>query len=620
MRNRRHKLERIDIDELFSSPVNRGMLSFLERPPEEAQARLREKQKVNAIDAGRMNPTGELSLGHETQEVTALSFPGESDVPLHSIGVRSFPSSLESVTDTTVPQSDSPPGGKSPMAEQELVNSPALLRSQIIPKAELDLHPSHAEGGVFSFAAALDTQGELPTGQKLTPPGKLPIGYIFNSEGELPSLEQHTNYSSGPHKSVYPQGKLPQDVATNLSAKGLTQGLSHPVGNSFGVPERSGGKVQFRKSRTPSETNQKYSLGKLPRGVTPQSYSSPQVLTRMLSPERDITNAAQPESIDGSVVGRRQKVRRAIVAQDGHSSGEQLLYQVLWNAGSAETPETRLLSIGYSGMSALCKLEKSNCKKNVQGLIQKLAVEITEPHQSVSSTGTTYRIFSYKEILRRREAASMVWVVRTSGVRFVNPLGNSPSEPVGELPLGAGGDLPPQSIGSLMAGAGGSSPRGPIGKTPTQIERGRKEQESVLPSASENIEQLYTFARLQITEFDDDACRLLWRKCKEVAPDCTLAEVIYYFDLKVRQLFNDRVRNVSNPVGLMIWSVPKMFEGSEALYLQRRRAKVEEVRKAAEAVAQFEQSRADWQALLDDPSTSEEDRRFYRKLLGYTDN
>jgi hypothetical protein len=66
----------------------------------------------------------------------------------------------------------------------------------------------------------------------------------------------------------------------------------------------------------------------------------------------------------------------------------------------------------------------------------------------------------------------------------------------------------------------------------------------------------------------------------------------------------------------MIWSVPKMFEGPDALYLERRRAKAEEAARAAEALAQFEENRAHWQALLDDPSTSNEDKQFYRKLLG----
>ena len=56
MAKRSNKLDRISIDELFSSPVNRGMLSFLEKTAEQSQERLFEKQKVDAADAKRLAP------------------------------------------------------------------------------------------------------------------------------------------------------------------------------------------------------------------------------------------------------------------------------------------------------------------------------------------------------------------------------------------------------------------------------------------------------------------------------------------------------------------------------------------------------------------------------------
>src|ERR1700761_975314 len=60
MANSKKKLDRIDLDELFDSPVNRGMLSFLQRPPEEAGERLREKERINRLDSNRLTyPVGE---------------------------------------------------------------------------------------------------------------------------------------------------------------------------------------------------------------------------------------------------------------------------------------------------------------------------------------------------------------------------------------------------------------------------------------------------------------------------------------------------------------------------------------------------------------------------------
>src|SRR3982751_2280494 len=152
MRNQRHKLERIDIDELFSSPVNRGMLSFLERPPEEVQVRLREKQKVNAIDAGRLAPGGELPPGAHSQDSVTLS--GESNIQRQDQAMQSNQSSLDRTSGTVSVRCELPPGGElpsggelppvseltsgdnQPAAGQVLVGCPTLLDLQTTPNAD----------------------------------------------------------------------------------------------------------------------------------------------------------------------------------------------------------------------------------------------------------------------------------------------------------------------------------------------------------------------------------------------------------------------------------------------------------------------------------------------------
>src|ERR1700761_1648109 len=89
MANSKKKLDRIDLDELFDSPVNRGMLSFLQRPPEEARERLREKERINRLDSNRLthpageSPTGGLgdSVHIGTVIVTDSSIHSESESP-----------------------------------------------------------------------------------------------------------------------------------------------------------------------------------------------------------------------------------------------------------------------------------------------------------------------------------------------------------------------------------------------------------------------------------------------------------------------------------------------------------------------------------------------------------
>ena len=79
MRKVKQQLERIDIDELFNNSSNRGMLSFLQRPPQEAQARLAEKQRVNEADSQRLEaaiPTEELPSEKPVNNApTLLPFP-----------------------------------------------------------------------------------------------------------------------------------------------------------------------------------------------------------------------------------------------------------------------------------------------------------------------------------------------------------------------------------------------------------------------------------------------------------------------------------------------------------------------------------------------------------------
>jgi hypothetical protein len=527
----RHKLERIDIDELFSSPVNRGMLSFLERPPEEEKARLIAKQQVNVSDANRLAPGGELPSGH-LEKNSAESSPF---VPPCSSVQESATSNHEHLM--MHPVGDSPPESNLPVS----INLESNCGDN---SSTMQIHPL----------------GESPLG------GNLPLS---------PWADLHVA-DSNDLDTFHPVGDLPPGRIAAAKKRRQYRGIEsdrHPEGN-------------------------------LPTGNSSQGTIEPEA-------ERQPNTPAAGLSIPGAIVGRRQKIRRAINVQDGHSSGEQLLYLALWSAATPETSETRLISIGYSGMSTLCKLDKSNCKKNIQGLIEKLAVEVTAPYHSVSSTGTTYRIFSFKEILRRRDTAGLIWVIRTSGVRFVHPEGNLPSRGVGESP--------PVPVGDLTTGGKSETPTPPVGEIPTQIGKIRKTKKGLPSSSSKDYRQLGTLIRLRMPEFDDDACSILWRKCREMAPDCTTEEIIHCFDLKVRQLFSDRTRNVANPVGLMIWSVPKMFQGNDALYLQQRLAKAAEAAKLAENLAGLNRDREQWQARIDDPATPEDQRRLFRILLEPTD-
>jgi hypothetical protein len=122
-----------------------------------------------------------------------------------------------------------------------------------------------------------------------------------------------------------------------------------------------------------------------------------------------------------AVAGQRLRIRRCAATHDGHSLGEEVLYQALWKAAQAESDELRTIVIGWRGMSQLCRMTPKNCKINTQRLIRKLALEVLSPYNTPESIGTTYRVYSDQAILRRRREAGLEWVVRSRGVDFVDP-------------------------------------------------------------------------------------------------------------------------------------------------------------------------------------------------------
>ena len=144
-----------------------------------------------------------------------------------------------------------------------------------------------------------------------------------------------------------------------------------------------------------------------------------------ITPAIDV--ASETRSVPGvdsapeSYPGQRLHIRRCAATHDGHSLGEEVLYQSLWKAASPESGQTRTIVIGWRGMSQLCRMTPKNCKINTQRLIRKLALEILSPYNTPESIGTTYRIYSDEAILERRREAGLEWVVRSRGVEFVDP-------------------------------------------------------------------------------------------------------------------------------------------------------------------------------------------------------
>jgi hypothetical protein len=511
MANSKKKLDRIDLDELFDSPVNRGMLSFLQRPPEEARERLREKEMVDRLDSNRLNrPQGESPSGPDKEGV----FKPPSAEPTSQITTSTiidtdrvnYPvgTSLYGVTH---------PLGKSPAPPQHSLDN-AGVRENL-------------SSGIYPDDRVTHPLVKSPIGAS-HPLVKPPIG-VTHPLGESNKT------------SVYGGGQI---------AKPLECHPSHPLGE---IPSGSVSTDQLLDSSITKEEANRLAGGQPnhPLGDSPTGYLSLGLKANRTtnSPQgTKIIEPGSPEVFDGKIVGRRQKIRRAVVAQDGHSSGEQLLYQSLWNAANLETQESRVLSVGYKGMSMLCKLDHSNCKKNIHNLIEKLAVEIIDSYDRATSTGTTYRLFSYKEILRRRESAGLLWVIRANGVKFVNAtnaMGKSPTAPPGNSHSGPIRNLPIASLGESRRGPVGKPPGPPLGEPHTQLGRENK-------TSSNQSSSVHVLLQKQLPTFDHGIIDKLWARCRAQVPDVTEAEVSNLFDAKMSFAFE---RGVVNPNGFLLTAV-----------------------------------------------------------------
>src|SRR5689334_17194158 len=194
-----------------------------------------------------------------------------------------------------------------------------------------------------------------------------------------------------------------------------------------------------------------------PEGNLPSDPISPSEGRRLPQAEPDPVPDLPP-----AARGRNPRYIRAIRAQDGHSTSEEFLYQTLWQEGRAEGADTRIVTIGYRGISSLTRMDPKTVKYLCRNLTEKLAVERIGEENVAEGIGRTYRVFSPQRVLDRRQAAGMEWILRKPGgrVEFItggnlHPEGksdrvsNSPNEAL-SIPEGKSSEIYRRSAPALF--------------------------------------------------------------------------------------------------------------------------------------------------------------------------
>jgi hypothetical protein len=321
----------------------------------------------------------------------------------------------------------------------------------------------------------------------------------------------------------------------------------------------------------------------------------------------------------------RSAVYKASLAQDGHSLGEQAVYEVLWREGKPDKLRTepedlwaaRYVSLGYAEVAAKARINKKSAKLNLQRLIEKQAIEVTSEYIKETSCPRTYRVLSYREIVDRRRRAGMVWVVRNKAVTFVTPDGI----PLEISPLGTstpGSDTP---SGFTL----GSAPRpgvltptpgiahaatAPGVETPTHINRevfldNLLERQNTTTTSFPRFD-LVAQAMSQVAYADHNAVTQLVEDCSGIVPDVTAEEICEFVQEKSNIVAASST--IKNPIGFLLATVPKCFVGKTFLeHREQKRIHAEKLRLEAEAEAKRLETVAQQAVeLITEPSSPEE--------------
>lgn len=321
------------------------------------------------------------------------------------------------------------------------------------------------------------------------------------------------------------------------------------------------------------------------------------------------TNGIETGPSVSALLRRKLQIREARLVQEGHTYGEQTVYEALWKNGTVVSDSVRLITVGFLRMAGIAGLAESNCKAAIAGLLDKLAIERL-PDKNLSQ-GRTYRVYSWTAVLSRRRAAGLTHVIKSRGVVFVDPrtgqqltLAKTPSR----LKTG-----PPKTDGSEIGGpVSGPRPDSNHSSSSTPVPL------SSIPRPDARIS--FTVQQTAITDlaarlrndldptFDDSAAGRLWRECHISVPDCSTDEILHFVTLKAQKIYRDR--NIRNPIGLLLMSIPDFFTGGAVHELREQRGREEQHRQEMQ-----EQQRKYWTDVAQDSKTPPEERKLASKFL-----
>ncbi|MEO8657471.1 MAG: hypothetical protein ABI693_03335 [Bryobacteraceae bacterium] len=115
------------------------------------------------------------------------------------------------------------------------------------------------------------------------------------------------------------------------------------------------------------------------------------------------------------------RVKAAVLAQDGHTMAEQIIFSALCNAAEGQGA-FQDVAVGNRWIMARTGLSERTVQLNLKSLQLKLSIEILRRHNPDTNEPTVYRVYNFESILDRRRAAGLDMVAkkRGGGVRLLS--------------------------------------------------------------------------------------------------------------------------------------------------------------------------------------------------------
>lgn len=528
----RKKIEPLDYTVAAMAPALKGMTSFLDLPADAVRAmNARNLVRVDDVPAPvEAARTGESSVSEMTPgDKTASGVIGT----LHAEAV-----SFRKIPDKKASGVDMSPGGKT-LSGVGLTTTPSSSGS--FQKKE-ELARGERLPGDHSCIEDKKTSGATITpGDKTTSGGHLGDG--------VAALRQQIR-----HKLQSLSGDEVQQIASQPLGRRHQEILERAVSENVVVKpielasERTLG--SFTDSKLDALSGSKRGSGnQLTSGVE----TSPEIASLIYTPA-----VVSVPLVPG--IGR-SKIRKCVLAQDGHSLGEEAIYQILWRSGTPETADpngARVISIGAADIGMRANMAKKNVRQNISRLYEKLAIEIIEDFETVSSKPRRYRVYSSKQILERRRAAGLEYVLRNKGVVFCTANGV-------EIQAAPENQKVPGDETLI---------RPALSKRQRHLLQAEVRREAVLPILSQNTE-IRPEDLHQVSEafnlygsVDENAVIQLVRNCRREQADATAAEIVFFVREKMDLIKSNRA--IANPVGLILATVPKSFVGQPFIAFRNR--------------------------------------------------